>query len=670
MSNIIKTKRIDNPDGSYKIKEVYKEPEYDCCLSSINTFNADGKCTFSVYYKDKNFRKIVFSNSIDYYIDNGGYYYTSIFSQMQEDSYIAVKWLCDKSDKEKEAWFYADKECRNLIMYGTIDYLDNNFTLRHFIDYEYDISYDVYLDDQFREIKSFLYQDKEFKNLIEKNEFVYNDDGSYFWKGITMSTDFNDENYPLSGISYMDKDGYCYKLENFYDRECTQLYSLSTFEYHKNGSLTRKTSFTKCDNNGWKSTLEKFKANNEFYYGEYYRDDNFKTLGQTTSRKYYKNGNYRDIKKRIADGEEFRMNELYDSNNRLLAATYKDFYKENNKTTLWKNKCKYNNDGSYECRTSYIKQAKGSDYLSCIEIFDSNGQHTSTRYYRDRNFRKLNYIWELEILSEDKHAVCKTTYYNLYNQPCILYTTETVSDADTEKTKEKQYFYDKNGDLVLRNTTYKFTNDKGNKEEHLYKNYQDDWLPGVREIDKDGNVIKCSAYLDNNMQQLCYEKTFEYQDKKTYTCKTILHSNSEKVNYNTIEFYNNKKLTKVLYYKDQDFKELYAADTFEYLPNNRSIRCTVFEEPYHKMFSMIKYYKKDKRWTYALGYLDKNFNVLFCKTRVKYTKNHQIILRIYSKKQDGYNTEIEKYDNDKNLVYKKSYNLNYLIARFLFLFLR
>jgi len=36
----IKTEKIDNPDGTYTVKEVYDKPNFDCYLSDIETFDS------------------------------------------------------------------------------------------------------------------------------------------------------------------------------------------------------------------------------------------------------------------------------------------------------------------------------------------------------------------------------------------------------------------------------------------------------------------------------------------------------------------------------------------------------------------------------------------------------------------------------------------------------
>ena len=56
------------------------------------------------------------------------------------------------------------------------------------------------------------------------------------------------------------------------------------------------------------------------------------------------------------------------------------------------------------------------------------------------------------------------------------------------------------------------------------------------------------------------------------------------------------------------------------------------------------------------------------RTWIKYKDPYKLFLRIYEQSKDGYLSEIEKYDNDKNLIYKKQFKFKGVLAKILFFF--
>ena len=665
----IKTERIDNPDGTYTVKEVYDRPNFDCYLSDIEIFDSNDRMLSGTYYNDKNFNTLIFSETREY-TENDNYYQIDMYEKTQGYGYIVAKCLCNKNDKPIEVWFYEDKECDKLLIYETREYLENDITYVRSIDYKNSNADETYLDKENRKIKEFYYNDIEFKEIVQKHESKYNEDGSYTLKSVNIFSN-KDNDLCRSAISYLNNKGQLIEAKSFYDEDFTKYHSLQIYEYRKNSSYTVKTTYDKCDENGWKSSIEKYDKDHNLLYGEYYQDNDFKTIGQKTIRKYYKNGNYRDIKRRtVADNNGWVViNELYNKDYNFLSGYYETSSEVPNQIIL-RETWKYNNDGTHERYCSYIKQAKDKDYLSYIEKDRSNDEYISSRFYKDKHFRKLYYSCNKETISEN-HYIDRIIEDNVVNGEHFKSRTfESISDKQTEIEK----YYRNNDYTGLISSSYKHINSNGNTERQIvYENDQGGWHSTVFERDKQGNVVKQIWYIDKDMQQpYCEQLLVEYKDKNNYAYKIIYYDNSDTKEYYTatkqfyIEYYSNNKVCKALCYKDKEFTQLQATETYEYLSKGKSIKRVVFEEPYKDMQSIVEYRNKDNYSTYCLGYIDRNFETLFRRTWIKYTKNYSIRLRIYDKMQDGFNTEIEKYDKDKKLIYKKQYKFKGILAHILF----
>ena len=62
----INEERIDNPDGSYTVKTVFKREHTGGFSSYIENFSAEGKYLNGEYYNDENFSDIVVKQKIVY----------------------------------------------------------------------------------------------------------------------------------------------------------------------------------------------------------------------------------------------------------------------------------------------------------------------------------------------------------------------------------------------------------------------------------------------------------------------------------------------------------------------------------------------------------------------------------------------------------------------------
>ena len=663
----IKTERIDNPDGTYTVKEIYDKPNFDYYLSNIETFNKNNKMISGTYYDDKNFKKLLCTERREY-IENG-YYRIIKYTKPRKHDAIFIKCLCDNNDNDIKTWYYADTECNELLIYSETEHFEDKTSKSRNIWYKDNFYNELYQDSNNLTLKEIIYIDADFTNKLSTEEYTYNDDGSYICKIVTH--EYIDDDSCHSGIAYCDKEGHLIKSEAFFDNNFCKLHSYTTAKYLKDGSYITKISYEKCDENGWKSTIEKYDKNNNFLSGEYYKEKDFKNIGQKTIRKYYKNGNYKYIYKRTVPTENgwYDCEELYDKYNRYLSGICKTGSKEPNQIIMNDSNV-YNADNSYTYYVSYQKQDCDKNYLSYKEEYDNNARCMSSEFYKDRKYKQRYWSCERKYI-KDNHYIDSivTTDCTDNNEQYKSYTEEVNSDENWEKNK----FY-KNEDFTdLLASTYKYKNQNGNTEKQiLYENDQNGWCSTIYEREKDTNRrLKQIWYVDKEFQNL-YTEGYATYNEDGYTVKLVYHKQKKEFGSNIelcsrIEYYNkNNKIVKRCSFKDKEFSQLYATDTYEYLKNKTVIRKTRFKEMHENHQSGIEYSNKKEEVVFCKSYTDKDFKNLYRTTWIKYKQKGKILLRIYAQKQNQYSSEIEKYDKNKNLIYKKQYKFKGILAHILF----
>ena len=235
------------------------------------------------------------------------------------------------------------------------------------------------------------------------------------------------------------------------------------------------------------------------------------------------------------------------------------------------------------------------------------------------------------------------------------------------KNLRKEYYYSNQDYTELTATIYEYKHDNDNTEKQIiWKNTNEEWQSVIFEYNTKGKIVRFRAYSDKDMTNLVSEDIYEYESDEIYSCRKILHKNLEVNEYQIIEYYKEDRIAKKLYYKDINFNKLFATQAYEYLQNGKSITNVVFEELYKNIYSLKEYRNKEGKSTYCLGFTDKCFKSLCGKKWIKYNKLYIIGLKTYTKKQDGYFSEIEKYDMNKNLIYKKHYKFKGILAHILF----
>lgn len=229
------------------------------------------------------------------------------------------------------------------------------------------------------------------------------------------------------------------------------------------------------------------------------------------------------------------------------------------------------------------------------------------------------------------------------------------------------YFIDKNFKDIWCKGSRKYLDDEKYYETTIYEKPLDAKIFSCKCLhDKSGKFLKYWHYSDKKLRKLLYTVECEYLDNGQHCGTFYLEKPTD---YGCIlckRLYDETgKYLKNCYYKDNEQTELYVVDYFEYLSDKKYIKKSIFEEAYNNMYSMIQYFNVNDVVYFTLGYKDKEFKNLYRPSKVKYTKNGSIIFRIYAESQDGYNIEIEKYDNNKKLISKKQYYLVRLFAKIL-----
>ena len=611
----IKTERIDNPDGTYTIKEIYKTTTSNGYTSCEDLFDCNDKHLSGKYYTDKNFGDLLYSIT-NIFNSDGSYETTQIYEKMSPWG-IAIKAKCDNKKRVLKNNQYADKCCTELLCYEIRTYNSDG-------DSDY-IS----------------------KTIWPKNQ--YSAIGEYINKQLVREIVFDD-------IEFSNK------------------YSETTFNY-KNKYRINKIVFEKPYDYSWLSIIEKYDKDHNLIYGEYYKDKDFKILDETKKRKTYKNGSYRDIIKRTIpdeiDWHWFYEETLYDKNNRKLSIVMRTSPSEATQSTV-KEWFQYHEDGSYEQHGVKDKISRG--YQSYISKYNNNQELITTIFYKDSKFKNVYSIAIREPSKQDHYRTKNieddyfyNEHYKSYTQEANFHIINNVNSLCTE-----QHYY-KNADFTeLLVSRYYVFNKNINKYEVLieYENDQGGWYSKL--IVKDhiyydkSKIFAQKWYVDKECNELFAEENTEYLDDNDYICKRICYKDLKDGEYHFIEHYKNNKLVKKMYYKDKKLTQLYATEKYEYFPNGKQIVKTVMEELYKNELSSIEYSNNKDEITFSKGYIDKEFKNLNRKTWIKYIKNYQIRLRIYTQKQGEIYTEIEKYDKNKNLIYKKQYQFKGILAHTLF----
>ena len=270
----IKSERIDNPDGSYILKELYDENP-DGFLSAIIYFDKNNRLVKIEEFYDNEFKELFITETRKYDIFNN---WVSVV--VEENYTIWQKRYYKKGNLVKEKSY--DKESNKLLWVDKFEYLKNGHYKQYRKSYSFtSVSFEREYDEKNQKIfnkssindgkwskyfykyengklvrkdfedgyEEYIYDDKdrmvEIKRHIKNEETYekkeYQEDGSFIEYKV----------YPLgySATTYYDTLGKAMRWELFKDKNFKELSSLSTEEKGENNETIRYTKYVSSDKN-------------------------------------------------------------------------------------------------------------------------------------------------------------------------------------------------------------------------------------------------------------------------------------------------------------------------------------------------------------------------------------------------------------------------------------
>ena len=506
---------------------------------------------------------------------------------------------------------------------------------------------------------------------VIKSERIDNEDGSYIIKNIYKNTI---EGY-LSDISYYDTDNKLYKSINYFDENYETIHSIYKRTYHLKDDYFSETVYTKPNANMYDclSFQTNKKGNTTFH--KIYLDNNFKDLLLNYIIEVKRNGDcvIKTKYEKFNNITTYQSSiEFYNKKNLLIKGIY---YKDNMfKNLLSKIENKYYKDGSYisteinknadykdiksyfdkngQClktETNYLEE-QGSGYLSSKVITDKNNKAIYFGYYKKRNLKELVYEIKYNYFSETNFD---KMIWNGHEYTIYTYKNDKLICSKTYKDKEYKNIIEKSEYIYPKNNSY-----------YCSQLWYYDNVSMKKYFNNSDRLSKCERYSDLEFKNLNQTNYFTYNKDDSYLIKTI-YEELETNQYQTIEYYTKDRILIKKEFFDKSFNKIQATEEY-YNERDKKIIKRSCEFPINNSLSHIEYYTLDNKAISAQAFSDKNFQNLYRTSNFRYTKTHEYILRQYEAPEDGILSEIEKYDLENNLIYKKQYKFKGLLSKILF----
>ena len=383
----IQEERINNPDGTYSIKCIFKKTNDDSYASYIEHFSKDGNYLHGEYYKDKDFKGLLITQRIEY---------------TEEEDMTVYKVYKDPYDKFKSAIETYDKNKNPIAHY---EYANEDFTAlitSEVREYEDDGSYTL--------LGTYIYPDYNGKSFctekVDKNGIIIEEihkltkNNKYFGT-ITTNFDINTKQYiQNTTLAESDNEGLksYTKLYDSYNRlikgqfyinsDYKKLDSTYTATYQEDGSSIAQFVYHNPQN-GWHSIEEHYNSDGIYVSGEGFYDKKFKKLGWQEVRTTNENGGYSTkiiYEQPNHNGNSQILN--YNSNGKFVSGEY---YLDKNFNNLLKTiRTEYSEDGSYSKYVVYNK-TDSEEFLPTKRFFDSTGREIKREVYQNKDFSELKY---------------------------------------------------------------------------------------------------------------------------------------------------------------------------------------------------------------------------------------------------------------------------------------
>lgn len=391
----VQEERIDNPDGSYKIKTVFKRTHTDGFSSYIENFSNDGKYLSGEYYKDEEFKDITVKQRIEY----------------QENGNIDVyKTYLDSTDNYKSSieTYNKDKE-----LLAQQKFSDENFT-----------------------------------DLINSEVREYNDDGSYTMSGTYIYPEFNGRSVCVEKV---DKKGLILEETQTLTKGRKYFGRITTIYDTENDQYVQSTSLVEADNEGLKSYKKVFDNRNRLIFGEYYKTSNFRNLDSKYIAEYNEDNSYtaKFIYNNSVNGW-YSITENYDSDGNYKSSA--GYYDQNFRKLGWSEQRVFEDDGSYVSNISYENPNHNGNSQSLK--YNNLRQFVSGIYYSDKEFK--NILRTIRTEYNDDGSFYKYVVYEDMRSDEFL-PAKRLFDKKGKELKRELY-EDKNFEKLIYEENFIYTN--------------------------------------------------------------------------------------------------------------------------------------------------------------------------------------------------------------------
>ena len=325
-----------------------------------------------------------------------------------------------------------------------------------------------------------------------------------------------------------------------------------------------------------------------------------------------------------------------------------------------------NPDGTYikKCKNCKADKQECKNYKSCIRTYDENNRIISGEYFKNKNFKSL--LKSKTVAYDDNCEIRKVIIDGRYAKRDYKSYVKTIFKDKSVKTYN--YYRDNNFSELIMNVTEDESPEKTAIISIVFEKEPDSigCYSLIYVMDKTTKRFLCrKGYKDKEFHQLQVEEHCEYKNGSR-TMSTCISYNDQLLNFAIIKYDDKERIIKREIFKDDKFSVLDYIENCSYSKNGNRIVKRIYEEPVKNVLSDLYIMNKKGFVIYSCQYYDKEFKELYRKVWFKYAKGFQIRLRIYTQKQDGYYSEIIKYDKDENQICKKQYKFKGIIAHILF----
>ena len=407
----IKSERIDNPDGSFILKEVFDDNP-DGFLPRVIHFDKKERPVKIQEFYDKEFKELFITEIRKYDIFNNW-----VSDVIEENNSVWVKRYYKKGELIKEKRF--DKESNKILSVKKYKYYKNgHYKIINKNYYQYsrgDVS-----TKEFNENDKLICEIYTYKGIKTKIFYEYKDGK------IIEEKHYENNKSLISCLSHINK--YKYDSQNrlieektLVKDECTHIIK---YDYIEDG---RKIIYERFKNNvrieGYSSIKIEKDKNDKFVYREYYKDREFKDLLYTEKTEYINNDNIKYVK---------LMNSQRNIKSYKNMGTYENtqttYYEDENFEKIYAIETQKRNNLEYKQTIQLEKPLNrtfelylttyelSTNWLSCEQISPFMNSSSSYTFYAEKDFKNPVCYSKCKYLKDGN----TTSFYNVYPKDNIV----------------------------------------------------------------------------------------------------------------------------------------------------------------------------------------------------------------------------------------------------------